>query len=547
MESNLSNGYEELEMVEAAYDKQILEEFCGNPLIEALPPILTEEEIIILTSKFPRFNEKERYLNPTYRYHCIQRLFQYFQPFEIHLNLEQRISRAIRQGYLSRNPLNADYVSRVQENYLKLKKGELIEDYSTKARQTSTGFTIIGFSGIGKSTAIDKILSLYPKLIKHTSYKGKMFDKMQIPYLKIDCPHNGSLKGLCVEFFSAIDRVIGSKYFKKFNTRNNIDTLLQHIIHLAHTYSIGILIIDEIQHLKLNKAGGSEKMLNFFVTLVNTINLPVVMVGTNKATSILQSQFRQARRGSGQGDLIWNQMPFDENWKLFIMGMWDFQWTKNFTPLTEEINKLIYEESQGIIDIAVKIFMIAQLRAISSGTEKLTPAILRKVVKEDLKLVRPMLLALKSGIPSEINKYDDIKPIDMDEQMEKFRASVELQEKVRLQKKIEESKRNAKRASMMEEIVLFLLEMGTNEQVAKRISEKIIKSGDESLILVDAKKEAMKLLLLNDERDNEKRQKNVAPNIKPINTLMKIHTDAKKNKVSVYEKLREAGYIKIIL
>ena len=39
-------------------------------------------------------------------------------------------------------------------------------------------------------------------------------------------------------------------------------------------------------------------MLNFFVTLVNTIGLPVVMIGTTKAMSILQGEFRQARRGA---------------------------------------------------------------------------------------------------------------------------------------------------------------------------------------------------------------------------------------------------------
>jgi len=39
---------------------------------------------------------------------------------------------------------------------------------------------------------------------------------------------------------------------------------------LAHTHGLGLLIIDEIQHLSQAKSGGSEKMLNFFVTLVNT-------------------------------------------------------------------------------------------------------------------------------------------------------------------------------------------------------------------------------------------------------------------------------------
>ena len=74
---------------------------------------------------------------------------------------------------------------------------------------------------------------------------------------------------------------------------------------VARHTGLGMLVIDEIQHLKQAKSGGSEKMLNFFVTLVNTIGVPVVLIGTTKAMSVLQSEFSQARRGSGQGDMVW--------------------------------------------------------------------------------------------------------------------------------------------------------------------------------------------------------------------------------------------------
>lgn len=50
---------------------------------------------------------------------------------------------------------------------------------------------------------------------------------------------------------------------------------------IANFHAIGLLIIDEIQHLNIKP--GADKMLNFFVTLVNVISLPVIMVGTPKA------------------------------------------------------------------------------------------------------------------------------------------------------------------------------------------------------------------------------------------------------------------------
>lgn len=114
-------------------------------------------------SVFPPFDEKERKLNPSYRFHCIQRLFQYFQPFEKHLDLEQRISRAIRQGYLHRNPMKKEEIMRVHESYKAIKEGKFIKNYQTEAKRTAAGFTIIGLSGIGKSTAIERVLSFIRK------------------------------------------------------------------------------------------------------------------------------------------------------------------------------------------------------------------------------------------------------------------------------------------------------------------------------------------------------------------------------------------------
>ena len=43
------------------------------------------------------------------------------------------------------------------------------------------------------------------------------------------------------------------------------------------------------------------------------------------------------------------------------------------------------------------------------------------MASDSLRLVRPMLEALKSGIPSEIAKYEDIRPIDMDEEIENIK------------------------------------------------------------------------------------------------------------------------------
>ncbi len=153
-------------------------------------------------------------------------------------------------------------------------------------RSTADSMAIIGISGIGKTTAIERLLLMYPQIIKHQEYKKQNFSRTQIVWLKIDCPYDGSLSTLCKSFFKAIDDLLGTRYLEKFGYSNRVtSTMMLHMTSLASIYGIGVLVIDEIQHL-LNSKNDMEEMLNFFVTLSNTVGIPTVLIGTSKAQKI---------------------------------------------------------------------------------------------------------------------------------------------------------------------------------------------------------------------------------------------------------------------
>ncbi len=303
------------EIVEAKYSEQVLKEYSNNPLIEALPPIWSFEQVEELMHFYPEHTDDERYMEPHIRFHFVQRLFSYFQPWSTHFDIEQRISRVIRQGYISRNPLKQNYAGDLQKIYQMIKDGNYEFKNSELSRPSASGFTIIGFSGMGKSSAVENILNRYPQIILHEKYNDLEFDHKQLVWLKLDCPHDGGVKGLCADFFMEFDKLMGDCTYSKFAAGRNTTTatMIPRMAQIARRHSLGLLIIDEIQHLSVAKSGGQEKMLNFFVNLVNTIGIPVILIGTTKAMSVLQSEFRQARRGSGhQGDLVWENLEKDE-------------------------------------------------------------------------------------------------------------------------------------------------------------------------------------------------------------------------------------------
>lgn len=515
---------------EAVYKNQEVIDFKGNPLIEALPSILSPEEAYEALSYYPDFHENERKLPTHIRYHAIPRINRFFQPVMQHLDLEQRFSRLLRYGYVSRNPNTSEYKMHLADGH-KILKGEKIKH---DIRSTASSLTLMGFSGIGKTTAIERVLSQYPNLIVH-KYP---YNINQVVWLKLNCPHDGSLKSLCMDFFQKMDQLLSTNYHEKYGSRrNSISSMVTRMGQIARIHCVGALIIDEIQHLLTTKDNNSEKMMNFFVTLVNEIGVPVIMIGTMRAKAVLQQDFRQARRGSGQGDMVWQQMKNDDDWNLLIETMWEYQWNSIKTELTEEINQTLYDESQGIIDIAIKLFALAQGRAIETGTERITSALIKRVAKDDLKLVQPMLQALRNGHLSQLERYQDIMPMDISDYLQHYQTKIDFKATIQKKKEQKANKRRELEKSKLEKLMLALIEIGVTADSAEKVVAQAIKEApekSEAILLTKA------LAFL-----QEKEQKCTTNSTNKIeNRLKKIVEYGKKEKQSAYDALFGRGFIK---
>lgn len=400
------------EAVIADYRDQVVTDYKNNPFIEALPPIYSPQEVVKRLTYYPEYDSNERQLDKHYRIHLVNRLFKLFQPLPMTIELEKKISSALRQGYTSRNPYGRELAQGFCRDY-----GTINKTYNNEVSEinsSSYGFTLIGISGLGKTSSLDRILNMYPQIISHTEYNEAPFSAYQVVYLKLECPYDGSIKGLVLQFFSEIDRLLGTNYYEKMiRARATTDTLMTVMNQVVRNCSLGLLVIDEIQNLSMAKSGGSEKMLNLFVNLINYVNVPLVLVGTPGAISILQGDFRHARRGVGPcGDMICDRIGQGAIWDLLVDAVWHYQWTKSSIPLTQDIRKVLYEETQGIPDLLMKLYSVTQMHVISSGNEEITVNTIRKVARENLKLVQPMVKALKTNNIREIAKYNDINLLD---------------------------------------------------------------------------------------------------------------------------------------
>lgn len=396
----------------ANYQNPGLPEYASNPFISALPLIKDTRAALNFLEILPPIDVREINLPPHIRVHAVQRLItRFFQPTAEHVLLEQRFSILIRQSYIGRNPANGLYQKHLNNGFDRIVNKDIDWPVKNDAYSTATGFSIVGPSGCGKTSAILRALSDYPLAIYHPD-----LHVIQIPWLKLECPRNGSLIELCYSFFRAVDERLNTGYFKTYcRPRVGVDSLIAEMAQIANLHAIGVLIIDEIQHLSRVRSGGDEAMLKFFVTLTNSIGVPVVLVGTPKARALFATDFKMAKRTTGLGSVEWDRLPKNEGWNKLIKRLWKFQWLANKEPLTQEIIDTFYDLSQGIIDVLIKLYVLAQWRAMTLRVEvSITVGLLNSVYADELKPVHKMLAALRSNDVKAIAKYGDLVMPDLE-------------------------------------------------------------------------------------------------------------------------------------
>lgn len=354
----------------ATYHQAILPEHRCNPLIEALPTKVEDNELVDKLSNYP----KREYLETTFktieRVEYLTRLKELRQPLPLYFDVFRAIEMAIKEGYSAKNPLSPTTM-----NYLHYSAEDRpnIEPRTGFFKPKGSGMTIIGESGIGKTCMLEQVLNCFPDVIKHKSYQNKELLIQQVVWIKVDCPDDSSVKGLCHRILEQLDRKLGGAITKPEGT---IALLLQQIEAKMKSSFLGILVIDEMQNLNLAKAGGADRLLGFLNNLVNNLGIPLVFCANPPFDVLLSADFKSARRAERSGYFDVRLMENDEEWELFVEELWELQWTNVETRLTSSLSNSLYSLSVGNVDLAVRIYYSAQKAVIGSSDERITEEVL---------------------------------------------------------------------------------------------------------------------------------------------------------------------------
>lgn len=338
-----------------------------------LPEMKSGNELISALSIIPEYDENICQQNQAVRLMALSDLYQIYVPSQMSIEIYSKLYLALLRSMQKKGTQMA--IKQRYENYRAIQQ----QSYSG-ILGGSDSFTIIGTSGIGKSSAISRAISLITE--NRIIETDKPYTKI-IPCLIVQCPFDSSVKGLLLEILRKVDEELGTDhYIHAVKSRASTTDMLIGAVSSIALNNIGMLVVDEIQNVVNSKNGKS--LIGALTQLINNSGISICMVGTPESTVFFEQAMQLARRSVG---LQYTTMKYDEYFQSFCKVIFKYQFLKNHTEITAAITEWLYEHSAGVVSIVVSLIHDAQEIAILTGKEVLNLDTLNEAYQQRLTLL----------------------------------------------------------------------------------------------------------------------------------------------------------------
>jgi hypothetical protein len=394
----------------------------GNPLITFIPPLNPEILNKIMRSDV-KVDIKKRNEPEHLRIQYLMELKLLYWPQAPHLDWAWKLWSLICQGYAARNPARASAAARFHELRQSLATGEPKTDDAACFLDSEWCAVLIGTPGTGKSATSRALLDLLgPALFYHPAHG--IFQALSV---RVQASKNATGKGLALQVFHALAayaRKTGH-YFPYSGKKppSTLPELEDVIVELAKALNLGALVVDELQHLFRGSGAMDHEAMKFLTGLVNRLRHPIVLIATWKCLDLLTLEGRIMRRALSPALGYFRKMPNDGIWMQFFELLLLKQYVRKPTKdETGALRERLYYHCQGIHDVALKLWVIAQMEAIADESEELTPALLDRIGEMHVPILAPWIGHLQKGVPENNPTIYDAEPVDFDKYLESLRA-----------------------------------------------------------------------------------------------------------------------------
>ncbi len=172
-------------------------------IVQALPPIKIGNELFTALEILPEYKNSIRFSERSSRLVALSDLYKIYIPSQMSSEIYSKLYLALLPSLQKKG--TALSVQQHIQNFKAISKQEY-----QGIMGGSDSFSIIGASGIGKSSAISRAIQLITadQILEADNPYTKI-----IPFLCVQCPFDSSVKGLLLEILRKVDENLGSKYY----------------------------------------------------------------------------------------------------------------------------------------------------------------------------------------------------------------------------------------------------------------------------------------------------------------------------------------------
>lgn len=366
-----------------------------NDIMKKLPPMLSGKQLEEAMTVLPVFDPTIRFENAADRLIALTDLYRVFIPNDMSREIYSKLYLALLRSLQKK------------ESIARIRQGNA--NHKTYAQQTINGiiggadsFTIIGKSGIGKSSAISRAVQLITegRVIESDNPFAKI-----IPCVLVQCPFDSSVKGLLLEILRVVDEQLGSNYYlKSISAKATTDMLIGTVSQVALNH-IGILIVDEIQNVSVAKNG--RNLLGALLQLINCSGISIGMVGTPECTEFFFQAFQLARRSLG---LQYDSMEYGSEFYNLCQILLQYQYVRHPMEVDDAVVRWLYEHTGGIVSSVLTLLHDAQEIGIMNGKDTLGFEELEEVYSDRMRLLHTYTAPKRKSQTSKTKKETVVMP-----------------------------------------------------------------------------------------------------------------------------------------
>ena len=384
---------------QATYRPSKNSDFAGNPFIESLPARLSQSEFWEATEHEIYVPDNLSELDAETLEHKAGNIMKSVSPTPEYYDVYCDFLNTLKEGYQERNPAHADTVRW---------QNQVATSTFRATRTTAPSLKFTGFSGMGKTTLINSVLTLIPPVIEHPKDGPLKREMLQFVYLKIDIPSDATSMEICLMIAAEIDKVKGTNYRTQYE-RLTRSLCINRVITLCTSLLIGIIIFDEIHNICFAAPNERKHIFTLFDQLTQVAKVPTVKIGTSKANRLAEKEFTNARR-LGVPHEWKNYSKTDESWKLLLEYAWNYQLLPRFVSLTPSIENRIYTITQGIPHCLFFLIEQANKHCIRKEIDQFSEDVLNFIFDTKFSLMRTALIALRHN---KLDAFDDLMTVNL--------------------------------------------------------------------------------------------------------------------------------------